>query len=175
MGAITQETTITGKTLNKAFSRLKESDREEHGTDPYNGSWYNAPGVKEVSMDEFRRVEKNNGPEKHAPAVAVCIKKPILNTMKTKTSVTSYPSKGTRKWETRYEVEDVYGRIIVSELKQADAISKARQLVEKDNEIRLTVNIAKVLKSSPIVAEISYKRSSTERDGTWDIIGTMAY
>ena len=176
MGAITQEARITGRTLEQAFNDLKESDREEHGTDPYNGSWYNSTGVEEVSASKFRVIDKNGGPDKYEDAVALCVRKPILNNMKVKTSVTSYPSKGTRKWTTKYEVvHPETGNLIVSELKQAEAISKARAIVEKDSSLELTVEIVKVLESNARVAEINYKRSSTERCGIWDIIGTMPY
>jgi len=176
MGAITQEARITGMTLAKAFNQLRSDDREEHGTDPYSGSWHNSPGIEEVSAEEFNRMTRDGGPSKFEDAVALCVRKPIPNNMKVKTSVTNYPSKGTRKWTTKYEVihpED--GRIIVSELKQADAILKARAIVELDNSLELTVEIVKVLESNARVAEINYKRSSTERCGIWDIMGTMAY
>jgi len=126
MGAIHKEDTITGRTLGEAFKALQDSDREELGNDYYNGSWHNAQGIVEVSRHKF----ENEEPSKHEPAWALCIKKPIGNNMKTKTTVTNYPAKGTRKWVTKYMVDDPrWAGTIIEELKQADAIKKARALV----------------------------------------------
>tara|TARA_R110001606_G_scaffold19453_6_gene71340 strand:- start:3383 stop:3913 length:531 start_codon:yes stop_codon:yes gene_type:complete len=176
MGAITKTEVITGSTLKQAFSELQDLDRDELGSDHYSGGWNNLYGVTEVSKSKFDECEKEGGPSRHENGLAWCTRKPILNTMKVKTSVTSYPNVGTRKWTTKYEVEcPKHGNILISELKQADAIKKARQLVEKDNTLRLTVHIVKTLESDSKVATIDYKKSSTERDGTWEIIGTMSY
>ena len=176
MGAITKTEIITGSTLEQAFSELQDLDRDELGSDHYSGGWNNLYGVTEVSKSKFDECEKEGGPRKHEPGLAWCTHKPILNTMKVKTLVTSYPNVGTRKWTTKYEVKcPKHGNILISELKQADAIKKARQLVEKDNTLRLTVHIVKTLESDSKVATIDYKKSSTERDGTWEIIGTMSY
>jgi len=173
MGAIHKEDTIIGRTLGEAFKALQDSDREELGNDYYNGSWHNAQGIVEVSRHKF----ENEEPSKHEPAWALCIKKPIGNNMKTKTTVTNYPAKGTRKWVTKYMVDDPrWAGTIIEELKQADAIKKARALVEKNPTWKLKVYIAKVLEQhQPLVAEINYKKSSTERDGTWEIQGCLSY
>ena len=178
MGAIHKEDTITGRTLGEAFNALQELDREELGNDYYNGSWHNAQGIVEVSRHKF----ENEEPSKHEAAWALCIRKPVGNNMKTKTTVTNFPAKGTRKWVTRYEVKHPeWGNVIVCEEKQADAIKKARWLVEQSPDWNLKVCITKRLVSGKTivretkVAEINYKKSSTERDGTWDIQGCLSY
>ena len=51
MGAIHKEDTITGRDLRTAFKKLQDSDREELGSDYYNGSWHNAQGLVEVSRE----------------------------------------------------------------------------------------------------------------------------
>ena len=97
--------------------------------------------------------------------------------MKTKTIVTNFPAKGTRKWVTKYVVDDPrWNGTIIEELKQADAIKKARALVEKNPTWKLKVYITKVLEQhQSLVAEINYKKSSTERDGIWEIKGCLPY
>lgn len=173
MGAIGKEDRITGRTLGEAFKELQDSDREELGNDYYSGGWNNASGIKEVSWDTF-----NNGePDKHEDAWAVCTRKPVGNNMKTKTTVTNFPAKGTRKWVTKYVVDDPrWGSHIISELKQTEAIKKARNLVEKNPSWKLEVYITKELEGqNSKVAQINYKKSSTERDGAWDIKGVLSY
>jgi hypothetical protein len=174
MGAITKEDTITGRDLKTAFKKLQDSDREELGNDYYNGSWHNAQGVVEVSRSKFYGDDE---PSKHEPAWVLCTQKPIGNDMKTKTTVTNFPANGTRKWVTKYEVtHPEWGNVVVSELKQGDAIKKARELVEKNPDWELTVTINKRITKQPNkVAEINYKKSSKEKDGRWEIKGCLAY
>tara|TARA_B100000767_G_scaffold88755_1_gene85254 strand:- start:74 stop:604 length:531 start_codon:yes stop_codon:yes gene_type:complete len=176
MGAIEKQATIKGKDLRTAFKNLQDCDREDYGCNVYSGGWNNAQGAVEVSRKEYQDYLVN-GVTKHEPAVAFCITKPIGNNMKTKTSVTNYPAKGTRKWVTKYQVNHPqWGNVLVSENKQADAIKKARELVEKNPDWILKVQITKVLESGETkVAIVNYKKSSTERDGVWEVNGTMPY
>lgn len=172
MGAITKEDSIQGRDLATAFKELQDSDKEEFGDDIYSGGWNNSPGVVEVSKTKFNSGE----PSKHEHAWALCTHKPVGNDMKIKTKVTNYPAKSTRQWVTKYEVEHpVYGNILISELKQGEAIKKARKLVEQNPDWDLTVFISKRLKSSSRVADIEYKKSSKEKDGRWVVKGTMSY
>lgn len=173
MGAIQKEDTITGRTLREAFKNLQDIDREELGSDYYSGGWNNAQGVVEVSKAKFDSGE----PSKHEPAWAWCTNRPIGNNMKTKTTVTNYPVKGTRKWVTVYEARDRrYMNVYVSEEKQTLAIKKARQIVEKDPTLNLEIHIVKkLINSNTKVAEINYKKSSKERDGRWEVKGCLPY
>ena len=176
MGAIEKQATIKGKDLRTAFKNLQDCDREDYGCNVYSGGWNNAQGVVEVSKQEYNQ-SLIDGVTKHEPAKAWCMTKPIGNNMKTKTSVTNYPAKGTRKWVTEYQVlHPQWGNVIISCYKQADAIKEARELVEKNPHWILKVQIAKVLKSEDTkVAIVNYKKSSTERDGVWEVNGTMPY
>ena len=172
MGAIDKEARIYGRTLSAAFKNIQDADEEESGTDIYSGGWNNISGVREVDKKTFDNYE----PSKHEPAVALCIKKPIGNDMKVKTTVTNFPNTGTRKWVTKYQVDDVkWGNVIISEDKQADAIKKARALVEKNPDWELEVYIAKELQTSTKVAKINYKKASKERHGVWEIKGCASY
>ena len=173
MGGIRKEANIKGRTLAEAFEKLQDSDKEELGNDYYNGGWNNASGIKEVSRDEF----ENGNPYKHEDVWALCTRKPVENNMKVKTTVTNFPAKGTRKWVTKYVVDDPrWGGCIVSELKQSDAIKKARNLVEKNPSWRLDVYITKELEAQDSkVAKINYKKSSKEKDGNWYIKALLPY
>ena len=172
MGAISKEDSIEGRDLATAFKELQDNDRDELGNDYYSGGWNNSQGIVEVSQSKF----ESGDPSKHEPAWAWCTHKPVENNMKIKTKVINYPAKGTRKWVTKYEVEHpVHGNLIISETKQADAISKARKLVEKNPDWDLSVFISKVLSSDARVADIEYKKSSKERSGRWEIKGTLPY
>lgn len=175
MGTIIKEATIYGRTLQDAFKTLQDEDREEHGSDYYSGGWNNSQGIREVSTETYNKTLKEGDMSKHEPAIAKCVRKPIKNTMKTKTCVTNFPAKSTRKWVTKYVVEGKYGGYIISELKQGDAIKKARAYVEKHPSERLTVLVIKELTTDAKVATINYKKSSKERDGSWDIYGGMSY
>jgi len=172
MGAIQKEDSIQGRNLATAFKKLQDSDREEYGDDYYSGGWNNAQGIVEVSKSKF----DNGDPSKHEPAWAWCTHKPIGNNMKVKSQVTNYRVKGARTWVTKYQVQHpVHGYVIVSELKQLDAVKKARKLVEENPDWDLSVHIVKELTSSSRVADIEYKKSSKERNGRWEIKGCLAY
>tara|TARA_R110000851_G_scaffold78000_5_gene172089 strand:+ start:23029 stop:23550 length:522 start_codon:yes stop_codon:yes gene_type:complete len=173
MGAIFKEAVIRGANLNSAFRELQDTDEEEKGNDIYSGGWNNATGIKELSKKEFDQYET----DKHSPVVAFCVVKPIENDMKVKTTVTNFPNSATRKWETKYQVDDpTHGNVIVSESKQADAIRKARELVDKNPECSpLTVYISKQIKTDNKVAEVKYKKSSRQRNGVWKIKGELSY
>ena len=173
MGAIHKEDRITGRTLTEAFKYLQDSDREELGNDYYNGGWNNAQGIIEVSKAKFDSGE----PSKHEAAWALCTRKPVENNMKTKTTVTNFPAKGARKWVTMYEATDRrYMNVYASEEKQTLAIKKARVIVEKNPDLVLDIHIVKkLINSSTKVADIKYKKSSTEKDGSWDIKGYLPF
>ena len=176
MGTISKRAKITGRTLQTAFKKLQDSDREEKGDDIYSGGWNNCSGIREVTPEKFNAI---NEMDKHSGAIAKCVCKPIVNSNKIKTTVTNFPVSGARKWVTKYVAISYmhgYTQQVVSELKQADAIKKARAFVEKYPDEVLTVEIVKVLEGQKAkVAEISYKKSVTERDGQWEIFGAMSY
>jgi len=187
MGAIIKEETVTGATIGKAVQALMDSDRIEvgDGANTYdNGGWHNhSGGIKVVDRTEFDKIVREQDVDKHGYIYACECLKPIANEMKIKTEVTRFPNTGTRKWLTVYVAVPRYGaseypRINIMEEKQADAIIKARAYVEKNPGCPLRVQIGKKLigtKGGEVVAEISYKKSSKERDGRWDIIGCMPY
>jgi len=173
MGGITKEARIKGRTLEIAFRELQDEDRDEYGNDTYSGGWNNSQGVREVSAKEFK--EDTN---KFEPGFAVCVQKPIYNTNNIKTEVHRHPNKETRKWVTKYVASPTNGSdtyVGISEDKLANAITKARVFVEKNTDTPLSIHIIKELQSTTLCAEIKYKRSTKERDGIWEIKGTLPY
>ena len=180
MGTETRWATISGPTLEEAFADLQEEDGEERGKDIYSGSWCNCQGVREVSAEEFDAIDENSGASKHEPAMAKCIRKPIANSNKIKTDVVRFPNHGTRKWETIYNVVRIGwpDEVLAGYKLQADAIIAARTRCEKTPVGSVyEVRIAKRLvgkAGDTVCAKITYKKSSTERDGTWEIVGGMS-
>lgn len=176
MGTIVKQRRITGRSLKEAFRELQDDDRDELGNDSYSGGWNNAQGVRVISSKEFDKKAANQDISKHETAVAKVLRKPVENKMKVKTSVENYPNKGTRKWETVYVAEDNYGREIICETKQAEAIKKARAYVTKNPSVSLNLHIKKILIGGKTkVARITYKKSVSEKPGEWEILGAMSY
>ena len=175
MGGITKKARISGKTLGIAFQELQDEDRRENGEAYDSGGWNNAMGVREVGKAEYQ-----GGSNKFEPAIALCIQKPIENKNTIKTIVNRHPNKGTRGWKTLYVAEPMYHQeryisLPKAEEKLADAITSARKFVGKNPHIPLTIRIVKELQGSDKCADIMYKKSSTERDGIWEVTGTMSY
>lgn len=173
MGAIGKEARIKGRTLEIAFRRLQNEDENEYGHDTYSGGWNNSQGVREVSAKEFE--EDTN---KFEPGFALCVQKPIYNTNTIKTEVNRHPNKEARNWITKYVARPTNGSdtyVGISEDKLANAITKARVFVEKNPDTPLSIHITKELQSTTLCADIKYKRSTKERDGIWEIKGTLPY
>jgi hypothetical protein len=175
MGTIVKREQISGKNLKEAFKALQDDSRDYYGHDIYSGGWNNCVGVKEVSKERFDEVDRTEDISKHENAVAYCVNKPVLNTNKIKTSVTNYPQKGKREWETRYVATGSGGIRVLNKPTQKEAIDEARKYVEKHPNESLTISIIKQLKTSDVVATINYKKSNTEKDGVWEVIGAMPY
>lgn len=176
MGAIRKQAKISGRTLGEAFKKLQDSDEREIGEDIYSGGWNNCAGIREISASEFDKRLKEENISKFEGAIAKCLKKPVSNDSKIKTSVENFPNKGARKWETRYIAEESkWGREVINEVSQTLAIKKARKYVETHPEERLNIIITKQLSTSAKVATISYKKSSKEADGVWEVYGEMNY
>jgi len=169
-----------GKNMADAFRKLQIDAEEEYGNDSYNGEINNCSLLGDVSNqrhkfdedDHFEEWIYNNKISKR-DAVGYCTQNPVANTNKIKTTVTNYPQKGTRKWETRYVAESLTSDkyIGISEKSQTDAIKKARAYVEKHPEVRLRINITKVLVGAETkVAAIEYKKAGKESDGHYTFI-----
>lgn len=107
---------------------------------------------------------------KWGPCFAICVEEPQANKNKIKTQVEHIVSKGTKKWELRFVVTS-RGETIGSKTTKGDAVKLAREYSEK-HQTRTSVHMEKVLVGSKsTVAEISYKPSTTEKDGKYIFYG----
>ena len=169
-----------GKDMADAFRKLQIEAEEEYGNDAYNGEINNCSLSGDVGShrgkfdedDHFEEWLYENKLSKRS-AVGYCTQNPVVNTNKIRTTVTNYPQKGTRKWETRYVAESLRSdrHIGISEKSQTEAIKKARAYVEKHPDVSLRISITKILVGSDTkVAGIDYKKAGNERDGCYTFV-----
>lgn len=179
MGGYGRSTSMSGKTFKEAWKNLQAEEEYELGNDAYNGGFNNCDMPRLVSDDKFDKYEEGELDISKRECVATVSTNPIPNTNKIKTEVTRYPNKGTRKWETIYVATPRYTdtRQRIESKTLQDCINKARAYVEKHPNEKMDVTINKKLvgkeKGNDLCAEISYKKSSTERPGSWKVYGVV--
>jgi len=112
---------------------------------------------------------------KHQGAQAICIQEPKSNDNKIKTQVEHVVTPGTKKWVLTYIVYCGESRI-ASSLTKGDAVKRARDYSEK-HQCTTTIKMERRLEKDAhaLVAKITYKKSSTERDGEWIFFGWASY
>ena len=186
MGATWFETRHSGKTLQNAYKSACDMAEGEYGhQEGYNGTISTTHGVRDVtenynkskfdSVEQYIRsqVEVLGKRDCHA----ICIRKPIENKNKTKSQVEHIFTPGTKQWILKYEVEGYYdndGNVIASCTTKGDAVKAARAFTEK-HQITTRILMRKhLIKASPTVAKITYKKAPTERDGEWIFFGWAA-
>jgi len=183
MGACSFQNIGRGKTMSNAYSNLCADAREEYGhQDGYNGTISTTSGFRDVTS-EFKRSGKElqqfindniDRAEKWGSCLAICIEEPKGNTNKVKTQVKNIVTPGTKKWVLQYVVTTYMGRHIGAKLTKGDAVKIAREHTEKTQE-GTKIEMVKVLeKGSARVAEIEYKKSTTEKDGKFVFFGWAA-
>jgi hypothetical protein len=169
MGGEYRTIRVVGKDFNSAWSAEQEIEREEKGSDFYNGSIHHVDDIRMVSESQYDDAINSGVSIYKCSGIAKEVRKPILNTNKIKTTVKNFPQKGTRKWLTKYCVYSDWQESLIARFdNQTDAIKKARDLSGKDGRT-YTVHIEKVLDGSDQVAIITYKSSPKERDGEWEV------
>jgi hypothetical protein len=111
---------------------------------------------------------------KHQGAQAICIEEPKGNENKIKTQVEHIVTPGTKKWVLVYIVYCGESRI-ASAFTKGDAVKRAREYSEK-HQCTTTIRMERRLEKDAhaLVAKITYKKSSTERDGRWIFFGWAA-
>lgn len=182
MGACTFTNTGYGKTMQEAYKELREEAKEEYGhQDGYNGTISTTNGFRDVTS-EFKRSNKSirdfiddniDRAEKWGSCLAVCLDEPKSNTNKVKSQVKNIVTAGTKKWVLKYVVT-AYGNVIASKNTKGEAVKVAREHTEKTQE-RTYIDVAKVLeKGSTRVAEVEYKKSTTEKGGKFVFFGWAA-
>lgn len=182
MGANWFRMTAYGKTLSDAYNNAIEEAIHESGNDAYNGT-ISTTGHCEDLTDQFKRSKKGfddyvklqQDKLNKRECAGICISDPIKNTNKIKTIVEHVVTPGTKQWVLKYEVENHFeDRVIGSCMTKGDAVKMARAYTEK-NQHTTKIIIRKVLiKSSSVVANVTYKKSTTERTGKYILFGWAA-
>jgi hypothetical protein len=182
MGACEFKVRSSGKTAQDAYNRACEVAEDEYGhQDGYNGTISTTHGFR----DETEAYKKSKFDDVSAyirsrfenmgkrDCSAICVVQPKANKNKTKSQVEHIVTPGTKKWVLKYVVHSIDGPIGTYNTK-GDAVKAARAHTEKYLS-STTITINKVLeKGSPLVAKITYKRASDERDGEWIFFGYAA-
>jgi hypothetical protein len=169
MGTEIRYLTIKGKTLKDAWDSAVEEDTYDRGHDYYNSSIRSCSPprlVPKITKELEYGLSKGY-------ALAELIKAPVANTNKVKSEVTNFPCKAARVWETEYYAIERFSTNSpnITDPSQTECIRKARAYVEANPNSSLEIHIRKKLvKQSTKVAEINYKKSSNESDGTWNIV-----
>lgn len=182
MGATWFQTRHSGKTLQEAYkSACYEAEVEYGHQEGYNGTISTTTGVRDVtenynkskfdSVGEYMRSQTEVLGKRDCHAI--CIRKPIENKNKTKSQVEHIVTPGTKKWVLKYVVQ-CGDHFIGSWNTKGDAVKDARRYTEQ-NQVPTTIVMKKYLeKGDNLVAKITYKKSTTERDGEWIFFGYAA-
>lgn len=180
MGACSFQNRGRGKSAQDVFRKLQENAEREYGDDCYNGTISTVPGFRDVTnewksskkdLDSF--IEKKIDDGRKYDCFAICTHPPVANKNKTKTQVENIVTPGTKKWILKYTVY-TYDHQVGSFLKKGDAVIAARAHTEKTQQSTSIVMEKKLEKGNSTVAKITYKPSSTEKDGQYIFFGWAA-
>ena len=180
MGACSFQQSGRGKSAQQVFTRLQDQAISEYGYDSYNGTISTVPGFRDIT-DDWKRSgkdlnrfigEKFENANKY-DCFCICTNPPVENKNKTKTEVEHIVTPGTKKWVLKYVVYN-YDNQLGSYDTKGDAVKAARAYTEKTLN-RTYVSMEKKLeKGSCEVAKITYKTSTTEKDGHYVFFGYAA-
>lgn len=184
MGANWFRTYSKGKDVRDAYSRAVQNAEDEYGhQEGYSGQINSSSGFRDVTK-EFKASKKSINEyidmqadrlTKHQGAQAICIEEPKGNENKVKSQVEHIVTPGTKKWILTYIVYCGSDRI-ASAVTKGDAVKRARDYSEK-HQCTTTIRMERRLEKDAhaLVAKVTYKKSSTERDGKWIFFGWAAY
>lgn len=178
MGATDFTIKRRGRSMGDAYNTAVSDAIDEYGNDSYNGTISTTHGYidktsmfksSKLSVDEF--INKHiDSCEKRGSAWGICIEEPVENNLKIKTQVEHVVTKGTKKWVLKYVVYQGEKRIGSKDTK-GEAVKLAREITEK-TQSRTTIVMEKVLESGGnVVANITYKKSDKEKQGTYIFFG----
>lgn len=180
MGSQSFTTYSRGKDVRDAYNRAVEDAEDEYGhQEGYSGQINSSHGFRDITS-EFKNSKKSMNQfideqmdklSKHDGARAICIEEPIGNTNVIKTQVEHVVTPGTKKWVLTYIVYRGESRI-ASAVTKGDAVKRAREYSEK-NQCTTTVKMERRLEkdSHALVAKVTYKPSSKEKEGRWVFFG----
>lgn len=180
MGAAHIVRTLTGRTLNEAFDKGRDEDREEFGYDTYNGKFNGFDNVQDVTgkfkssgktLEDFICEYEDMGDK--GDCFAVCLEEPKASTAKIKSQVEHIVEKGTKKWVLKYCVYDAFLNSVSSHDTKGDAVKAARAYTEKTRENTRIVMEKRLEKGSSVVAKVEYKFDKSEKLGKWVFFGKV--
>ena len=183
MGSSWFTTQSKGKSVQSAYNSAVERAEEEYGhQEGYSGQINSSAGLRDITkefkaskktLDQFM-ADQQDKLSKHQGAQAICIEEPKANENKTKSQVEHVVTPGTKKWVLKYVVSGYDGEISSHDTKGA-AVTAARAYTEKYLSSTVIQMEKRIDKSNAIVAKITYKKSSTEKDGKWIFFGWASY
>ena len=185
MGACQFKERGTGKTAQEVYRKLCEIAEEEYGhQDGYNGTISTTDGFRDetelYNKSKFNDTSAyiHNRFDSHVmnkrDCSAICVRQPVPNKNKTKSQVEHIVTPGTKKWILKYFVYSSHDNYIGAYLTKGEAVTKARAHTEK-HQVPTSIVMKKFLeKGDNLVAKITYKKSTTERDGEWVFFGYAA-
>jgi hypothetical protein len=180
MGACQFENRGRGKSAQQVFTKLVENAEREYGDDPYNGTISTVSGFRDITEvynrsgkdiqrfinDKFENANKRD-------CFAICTHPPVSNKNKTKTQVEHIVTPGTKKWVLKYVVY-TFDNQLGSYNTKGDAVKAGRAHTEKTGQSTSIIMEKKLEKGNSQVARITYKKSTTEKDGEWIFFGYAA-
>ena len=183
MGASNYRDRARAKSMKDAYEICVEEADEEYGHQQgYSGEINCSCGfVDKTAMWKASKLSPSAFADKYADgdgkgdrAWGICIKEPVGNSNKIKSTVSHDVFKGTRKWELLYIPqtlsEEWYGKPCDN---KADAVKAAREYTEKHGRTTI-VTIERRLaigSGSSTVARIEYKSNSKESLGEYMFFG----
>jgi hypothetical protein len=184
MGANWFTTQSKGKNVQDAYNKAVDRANDEYGhQEGYSGEINSSAGCRDVTK-EWKNSKKSmpqymdeamNRLSKHQGAQAICLEEPRENKNKTKSQVEHVVTPGTKKWVLTYIVYCGDSRI-ASAVTKGDAVKRARDYSEK-HQCTTTIRMERRLEKDAhaLVAKVTYKPSTTERDGRWVFFGWAGY
>lgn len=187
MGANNYRERARANSMKDAYEVCVEEAHEEYGhQEGYSGQINCSSGyvdktamwkASKLSLDAFiNKHEDGNG--KGNAAWGICIKEPVRNTNKVKSTVAHNVFKGTRKWDLVYVPQTLsdswYGKGYDN---KADAVKAAREYTEKHQRTTIVVIERRLSQNSgsSTVARIEYKSNSKEALGEYIFFGLAPY
>lgn len=184
MGACQFKGRYGGKTAEEAYNRACEEAEQEYGSqDGYNGTIstthgfrdeteaYNKSKFNDVSAYIRDRFDSHSMNKRDCSAI--CVVKPVANKNKTQSQVEHIVTPGTKQWVLKYVVQRG-DHVIGLWNTKGDAVKDARRYTEK-HQVSTSILIKKFLeKGDNLVAKITYKKATNERDGEWVFFGYAA-
>jgi len=180
MGSQTFRTYSRGKSATEAYKNAVDDANYEYGhQEGYSGEINATPGFRDVTktfkasklpLEKFidQRLDKLS---KYDGAECICIEEPVTNKNKIKSQVEHFVEKGTKKWILKYVVRNYAGDQVASCDTKGMAVKMARAYTEEHQRTTSIVMEKSLYKSNGLVAKITYKKASNEKEGKWLFYG----